>query len=429
VRAADRRARDLMARPLTIGLSLALSGALAPMGRQAEAALRLFVNDTNAAGGIRAGAEPRQLALECRDDASDPARCREIYRALVADDRIDLLFGPYASGLTRAAAPIAAGSGRVLINHGGAADDLHAGGNRMIVSVLSPAGEYLTGFVRLLATLKFWRKRLAIVAARTGFAHAVAGGVERACAERPARRHGVRVRVMWYGEFDPAETPARLFPALRRNRVNALVSAGSYEYDVAVMRAIAESALNIPVLACVAAGVERFAADLGANAEGIVGPSQWEESVAIAPALGPAPRQFAAAMRAAGAGCDYVGAQAYAAGLIAAAAIERAGTLDQARIRAALSELRTTTLFGDFAIDPVTGAQVGHKMLLVQWHEGHKVVIEAEPDEEQGALEFPSGWRLILAGVERLRLSLGGGQQESDRDDGGGDNHDDGDKP
>jgi hypothetical protein len=114
-------------------------------------------------------------------------------------------------------------------------------------------------------------------------------------------------------------------------------------------------------------------------------------------------------MRAAGYGeCDYPAAQAYAAGLIGCAAISASGGLDQPRIREVLADLRTSTLFGDFAIDRVTGRQLAHQMLLVQWHMGHKVIIEPRSHAETGAIEFPSGWRLILASMHGLKLTLGG---------------------
>src|SRR5205807_7206153 len=117
----------------------------------------------------------------------------------------------------------------------GAADDLHRHQRGLLVSVLSPASDYLTGFVRLLAGLKLWRKRLAIIASKSQFARSVTEGIETSCAERPARRRGVRVRVKFAGSFVPSATPATLFPALRRNHVNAVVSAGSYHHDVQVM--------------------------------------------------------------------------------------------------------------------------------------------------------------------------------------------------
>lgn len=403
---------------LTFGLSLSLSGAYAPMGRQANAALRLLISDLNTAGGIRVGGEAREVALECHDDASDPHRCAEIYRSLCCGNRADIILGPYSSQLTRVAAPIAEEAGMVLVNHGGAADDLYSHKYRMIVGVLSPASDYMAGFVRLLAGLKLWRKRLAIVRSKSPFASEVAAGIERATRERYARRKGVRIRVKFAGQFNPESSPAVLFPALRRNRVNALVSAGSYEHDVEVMRAVTHSQLNIPVLACVAAGVEKFRIDLGEDAEGIVGPSQWEEQVRIDPEIGPAPREFVRRMRvqAPELGCDYPAAQAFAAGILTKAAIGAAGSLEQPKIREAFSDLRTSTFFGDFSIDRVTGRQLGHRVLLVQWHAAAKVVIDPESHVDTGALEFPSGWRLILAGLHMLKLSRRDQQDEESHD-------------
>jgi branched-chain amino acid transport system substrate-binding protein len=395
---------------ITLGLSLALSGKYAAMGRQAEAALHLFVADTNAGGGVRLGGEHAEIALDCIDDQSNAARCAEIYRALVAGNRADLLLGPYSSNLAAAATPIAEAAGRVFINHGGAADSLYQSGYKMIVGVAAPASEYLTGFVTLLTSLKFWRKRMAIVATGSPFARAVAGGIEIAAKDRIARRRGVRVRVKWNGRFDSSRTPDALFPALRRNRVNVLVSAGSYEHDLAVMRSVTDdSRLNIPVLACVAAGVTRFHDDLGENAEGVVGPSHWEAEAKVTPSLGPASHEFATRMLrdARVAQPDYTAAQAYAAAMLAGAALEAAGALDQNRIRAAFSDLRATTMLGDFAIDPPTGRQIGHRPLLVQWHGGRKVVIERETGDDTGSLEIPAGWRLIAAGIEMLKLNRG----------------------
>jgi branched-chain amino acid transport system substrate-binding protein len=186
-----------------------------------------------------------------------------------------------------------------------------------------------------------------------------------------------------------------------------------------VIRAVAESHVPLPVLACVAAGVARFRDELGELAEGVVGPSQWEIDVKTRAERGPSAQEFARRMRteAGVESPDYVGAQVYAAGLLAAAALEAASALDQARVRAAFSGLRLATMFGDFAIDPATGRQVGHRMSLVQWHGGRKVIIESEPNPDAGSLEFPSGWRILLAGLEMLKLNRNPDDDDERRDD------------
>jgi len=230
---------------LSVGLSLSLSGTYAAMGRQAEAAIKLFVDDLNASGGVSVGGRAYELALSCHDDRSDARQCAEIYSTLCGPERVDLLLGPYSSRLARAAAPIAEAAGMVMLNHGGADDGLYAKGMRMLVGVLSPASDYLVAFAQLLVELKFWRKRLAIVTAATPFPSDVGHGLEQACHERRARRRGVRVRLKYRGDFARAEALARLLPALKRNRINALAAAGSFAQDVALMRVVVASNLNI----------------------------------------------------------------------------------------------------------------------------------------------------------------------------------------
>jgi branched-chain amino acid transport system substrate-binding protein len=403
----------LKARKLTIGVSLSSSGPYKHMGRQAESGLRLFASDANAAGGIEIDSNRYEVELASEDDRGDRRRVASIYRDFCSNRRVDLLFSPYGSVLTRAAAPIAEAAGLPFINHGGADDGLYQHGYRMIVGVLTTASEYMTELIRLVSTLKFWRKRLAIVSTESPFARAVAEGAERACAGRIIRRRGVRVRVKYHGRFDPEQNGERLHRALRRNRVNALLSAGSYEHDLTVMQFAASEWLYIPVLGCVAAGVSRFGFDLGNNAEGIMGPAQWDPAIEIQSILGPSAEEFVARFRASN-GCepDYPAAQAYAAGLLTMAAIREASSLEPARIRAAFSSLRTTTFFGDFAIEPVSGRQIAHKMLIIQWHAGRKVIIRPEPDLHSGVVEFPSGWRLLLALPQILRVKRGSSKHD-----------------
>jgi branched-chain amino acid transport system substrate-binding protein len=374
------------------------------MGRQAESALRVFVADINATGGLEVASQRYQIRLECADDQGDQRRTVSIYQDLCASREVDLLLGPYGSALTRVAAPIAEAAGLLFVNHGGADDGLYQRAYRMIVGVLTPASGYMSELARLVSTLKFWRKRIAIVSGASPFARAVAEGTEKACAQPRIRRRGVRIRVKYRGRFDPENSGESLYRALRRNRVNILLSAGSYEHDLAVMRFATSEPVYIPVLGCVAAGVNKFYPDLGNLAEGIVGPAQWDPLLEIRPMLGPSPSEFVARFQAAtGHEPDYPAAQAYAAGLLTMAAIRTAESVDSARIRAAFSDLRTTTFFGDFAIERGSGLQVGHKMVLVQWHSGCKVIIHPEPNLRT-ELEFPSGWRLLLASLQMLRI-------------------------
>jgi branched-chain amino acid transport system substrate-binding protein len=392
-----------MDRTLTLGLTLSLSGRYGAMGRQALQALQLFLAQNQ--GGLEVGGRHYQLALRCLDDGSDARRCIQQYRSLCFENRADVILGPYSSNLARAALAVVEAAGLVMLNHGGADDSLYTRHARRLVGIASPAGNYFIGLARLVSQLKLWRKRVAAVAAPTPFCRAVIAGLAQACEERAIARRGVRLRIRQEARTPRDQALIDWLLHLRRARINVLVSAGDFAQDLALVDAVIRASLNIPVLACVAAGVAQFYTQLGSRAEGIVGPSPWEESLEIEPQLGSTPRAFAREMRAAGAGePDYPAAQAYAAGWLALAALQACGSLVPDRMREAFANLRISTLLGEFAIDPNSGRQIGHQVLLVQWHDGVKVIIHPDAHADTGSLEFPSGWRLILASLGSLHL-------------------------
>ena len=76
-----------------------------------------------------------------------------------------------------------------------------------------------------------------------------------------------------------------------------------------------------------------------------------------------------------------------------------------------------TAFYGNFAIGPQSGRQTGHRVLLVQWHHGRKVIIEPE-SADAGTLELPSGFRLIVASFQRLLLTRKGDERQEANDDG-----------
>ena len=186
-----------MAAKFTIGLTLSLTGRYAAMGRQAAAALAMFAADQNATSGIQIGAERREVVIRCLDDQSNVKLFAELYRSLCYENRADLIFGPYSSDLTPTVTTIAEQAGMVMVNHGGADDSLYRKKYRLIVGVLSPAGDYLTGLAQLVSQLKFWRKRVATVTFETPFARAVIDGFDHACApagDKAARSPSPTVR-------------------------------------------------------------------------------------------------------------------------------------------------------------------------------------------------------------------------------------------
>jgi ABC-type branched-subunit amino acid transport system substrate-binding protein len=159
-------------------------------------------------------------------------------------------------------------------------------------------------------------------------------------------------------------------------RPDIVLGVGTTEADLAFARESRRQRLVPGVLGLVAAPIEHFQEALGSDASGFCGPSQWEPMLQDQPDIGPSSGEFARRFRARfGVEPDYPAAQAYAAGLIAGACANRAGTLEQEALRRAAFALDLTTFYGRFRLDPRSGQQAGHDMVVVQWQAGRKQII------------------------------------------------------
>jgi ABC-type branched-subunit amino acid transport system substrate-binding protein len=311
--------------------ALSLSGRFARQGREA-------------ARGLAQWADQAGVALTVADDGGSGEAATRAYGGWL-DVGMDLLLGPYGSGLVRAVAPLVCGAGRLLWNHGGSADDLARPG---LVSLPAPASTYFHGAVDEAAARGVGR--LLVARGAGPFARAVAEG---ALARASAR--GLEARAV-----DAAALAAADLAGV------AVLVVGRFEEDVELVRHLRGPRARGPaLLGAVAAGLPAFG-ELGEAAEGVLGPVQWWPT-SRAPQVGPSGAGFAAAYRRRdGHEPSYVAAQAAAAGHLALAAHGLGLSPGD------LPGWRTSTLLGDFALDG-TWRQVGHRVTTVRWRDGRMV--------------------------------------------------------
>lgn len=376
------------------GISASLSGQFRTQGRQALAGLQAWVDDVNRAGGIKIGPRRRRLELVHFDDGSLAAGAAEATRRLLEEHGVELIFGPYSSGLARAAAEVTAERHQVMWNHGGA--DAMNRPERRVVNILTGARHYLLTLPRLVRRADASASSFAIVRCSAGaFSRSVSEGLG-----AEARSRGFS-QVM-YQEFPPCQSDfSSLADEVIRANPDLLLVVGRIRHDIAIARSLVNRWKRKPssrpaATAVVAAGIARFGAELGGDAEGFIAPSQWEPPAPEAcgqlpgPYFGPSPAQAMKSLSRAGEAAgglpvDYPMAQAYAAGLVAERCVLEAGSLDPAALWKAAGELEFHTFFGRFKIHPSIGWQAGHSMPLVQWQQGRKVVIWP-PAQQSGSI-------------------------------------------
>ncbi|MGH9388354.1 MAG: amino acid ABC transporter substrate-binding protein, partial [Vicinamibacteria bacterium] len=327
------------------------------------------------------------LTLLVEDDRSDEKRVRRRVEKLVRRDRIHLLLGPYGSGLTLAAAEIAERREYVLWNHGGSSDEVFERGYRWTVGIISPASRYLVPVLELFRSQG--ARRFAVFAARTGFASRVASAAADWIRQEGLTLTAARSYQTGKRSFAP------LLAEIEADPPDVLLGAGRLEDDLLLGRQLAESKSPIKGVGLVAAGVSEFGRVLGASSEGVFGPTQWEPRARHPVDYGPTIEEFLAGYRrSTPLPVDYPAVQAYAAGLVAVRCLEEASSVDQRALREAADRVRCTTLYGPFAIDPTSGRQTAHGILVTQWQDGsRKIVWPAAFAETRPRYPAPPGRR------------------------------------
>ena len=336
---------------LRAALITPLTGPLAPFGYAGAIGLALWARQA-----ARLPAPWTGVDLDVRDCGPD---VRASMRAAL-DAQPDVLFGPYGSHPMLLAAQSCP---RVLWNHGGAASRLARPAFPQVINVLSPASTYFTGVLEAVRAFDPAAATVALLHTTSGFGRDVASGAASA-----ALTFSFAVKRLAFEPGQAAEAAARVPQA------DVVLGVGSFADELAAAPLVLQRPWR--AAAFVGAGVEEVLAPLGKWREGLLGPTQWFASAAPEPEEGPDAQWFVTRFRGmAGGEPSYPAAQAFAAGLLCARCLREGRLAEDAVHLAVARQLDCTTLYGAFRLDPKSGLQAGHQMLIVQWQQGRRRVV------------------------------------------------------
>jgi branched-chain amino acid transport system substrate-binding protein len=168
--------------PIRVGMSMALTGAVAPIGKQVLAALQIWRDDVNAKGGLLG----RPVELVFYDDQSNPANIPQLYTKLIEVDKVDLLIGPYATNMVAPAIPVLMQFKKTTVGilANAANSKMHYDQYfSMLPTGPEPQKSFSRGFFELAAEAKPRPKTVAIVAADAEFAQNAADGARQVIKE------------------------------------------------------------------------------------------------------------------------------------------------------------------------------------------------------------------------------------------------------
>ena len=148
----------LTSQSVTLGSSLALSGPLGGAGKEIAAGMRAALHVANQGGGVHG----REIRLEVRDDAYQPAKALENVKQLLGGQTGCLaLMSCMGTGTTAAALPVIEQAGVPLVGPVTGAGSLRQANSRNVFHVRASYGEETTRMVQQLVNMGL--KDIAIV--------------------------------------------------------------------------------------------------------------------------------------------------------------------------------------------------------------------------------------------------------------------------
>ncbi len=362
------------AKMAVIGFTASENGSLNVESERQVNGLNLWIEQVNAAGGIKL-ADGAMIKFEAKsyDDESKKERVQEHYTTLINTDKADFLVSPYSSGLADAAAVIAEQYGKIMITTGAASDSTYQKGYTLVYQAYTPASRYLTGAFDLLAKLDPNAKKVAIIHENDKFSTDVSNA-----AKTYGESKGYQI-VLFEG-YDSGATDFAPFINKIPADADAVMGGGHFADGSTFAKQLFEKGVKAKFIALLVAPPEPKFAELGDAALGIIGPSQWEplskftaESAQAAGLewYGMNAPDFVAAYKAKfSEDPSYHSAGGYAAGLILQKAIEKAGSIETDKVKAALDGIDMLTFYGHVKFDTSEkshGLQIGHEMVYIQW--------------------------------------------------------------
>ncbi|MBO0757798.1 MAG: amino acid ABC transporter substrate-binding protein [Bradyrhizobiaceae bacterium] len=352
--------------PIKIGYSMALTGGLAPNGKSALLAQKIWEEDVNAKGGLLG----RPVKLVYYDDQSNASTVPGIYTKLLDVDKVDLVIGAYATAILAPAMPIVIQRNKVFIGLLGLAVNSefdYPNYFAMIPSGPDPKPAFTKGFIDTAMAQNPKPTTIAIVAADQEFSHNAADG-----ARQNAKAAGLKV--VYDKTYPPSTTDfTPIVRAIQAANPDLLVICSYPSDSVGMVRAVNEIGLKPKMIGGAMVGLQATAikTQLGPLLNGFVNYDFWLPVPKMQfPGVSELIQKYQA--RAAAEGVDalgyYMAPWGYAQLQVLQQAIEATKSLDDQKIADYIRANTFKTVLGDVKFG-AKGEWAQSRVLQIQFHD------------------------------------------------------------
>ena len=358
---------------IRIGAALSETGKFAVEGKDSRQGYDTWADwVNNEYGGIKLPDGSYEVEIVYYDDESDADTAANLVQRLIDEDQVDFMLGPYSSGLTTGASAISEAANVLMIEGNGTSNAMFERGFENLFLVATIASDYTKSGIEAFAAEG---AKTAVVAYEdTSFPTAVAEG-----AVQHLEDNGIEVLAVETYPKDPTDlTP--IISKFRDLDPDVFIGGGHYIDAVLFMNAAEDTGFDPDgMLITVGPSNPKLVEELGNSVDGVVGPTQWEATMAWEGEWFGTPADFAARYEAMwGEAPVYQAASATASALALHIAIEEAGTTETDAVRDALRSLDVQTFYGPIQFDE-QGVNRAKPMGTIQVQDGEISVVA--PDE------------------------------------------------
>lgn len=369
---------------IRFGAPLPITGPLAPEAVKQQQGYDLWAETVNNAGGINVGGKKMKVEIVYTDYQSNTPRAVQAAERLITQDKVHFLFSPFGSGAAKAASTVSEKYGVPTIAATASSAQVYDQGYKNLFGTFTP-NETLTEPLSDIVTKKApGVQRVAILARNDLFPLAIAQEMEKS-----AKARGLNVVFFEKYAINTMDHSSAI-AQLKAVSPHWIFATGYINDLVLIKKQMADQRIEAPVVTMVAGpAYQEFIDAVGKGAENVSSAAWWHPAARYkgTDIFGTSERYTKLFRDRFKGDPDYGHASASVSGVLFQMAIEKAGTLDRAKVREQLAAMNAQTFWGPVKFGP-TG-QINSLEPPVFQIQGGKTVVVHPASIKQG--EFKLG--------------------------------------
>jgi branched-chain amino acid transport system substrate-binding protein len=356
---------------IRIGAPLPLTGALSPEGHKLQEGYELWKDVVNAAGGIDVGGNKRPVEIVYYDYQSATPKAVQLAEKLATDDKVDFMFSPFGSGATKAASTVSERYGIPTLAPTASSAEVYDQGYKNLFGTFTENDTLSEPMSEIVKTKAPKVKRVAILARNDLFPFALGQDFEKSVKKRG-------LEVVYFAKYAINTLDhASALTEMKAANPDWVVATGYINDMILIRKQMGDLGLKPQVVTMInAPAYQEFIDAAGALAENVTSATWWHPAVRYKSkdVFGSSENYTEMFNKKYKALPDFTNATGSAVGVVLQMAIEKAGSVDRAKVRQVLAAGGFETFFGPLSFN-TAGEADSYVPPVFQIQHGRAVVI------------------------------------------------------